>query len=75
MTIAPESPMNLPASMPAEGNLRLAAAIVEADLTYAELAEQLQVDPKTVERWVNEPGRRPYARHAHAVARVLGTTV
>ncbi|MFI0984536.1 helix-turn-helix transcriptional regulator [Streptomyces exfoliatus] len=75
MTIAPETPLNLPGPALVEGNMRLAAAIVEAGLTYSELAEVLQVDPKTVERWVNEPGRRPYARHAHAVARVLGTTV
>ncbi|MET8969897.1 helix-turn-helix domain-containing protein [Streptomyces hydrogenans] len=75
MTIAPESPVNPPATAPAERNMLLAAAIVEAGLSYAELADQLGVDPKTVERWVNEPGRRPYARHAHAVARALGTTV
>ncbi|MET8507119.1 helix-turn-helix transcriptional regulator [Streptomyces sp. NPDC004787] len=55
--------------------MRLAAAIVESGMTYAELAEELRVDPKTVERWVNEPGRRPYARTCHALARILGTTV
>lgn len=54
------------------GNPRLHAAIVEAGLTYEELADDLRVAVKTVERWVNEPGRRPYARHAVAVARVLG---
>ncbi|MFE5943843.1 helix-turn-helix transcriptional regulator [Streptomyces sp. NPDC056480] len=74
MTIAPETPLNLTTSAP-ERNMRLAEGVGEAGLTYAELAERLQVDPKTVERWVNEPGRRPYARHAHAVARILGTTV
>ncbi|MDI3417900.1 helix-turn-helix transcriptional regulator [Streptomyces luteolus] len=57
------------------GNPHLRAALIEAGLTYEELAFQLRVDPKTVERWVNEPGRRPYARHAHAVARVLGCDV
>ncbi|MEU1120807.1 MULTISPECIES: helix-turn-helix transcriptional regulator [unclassified Streptomyces] len=54
------------------GNPYLRAALVEAGLTYEELADRLRVDPKTVERWVNEPGRRPYARHAHAVAQTLG---
>ncbi|WP_301127399.1 helix-turn-helix domain-containing protein [Streptomyces cacaoi] len=48
------------------------AAIVESGLTYDEVAKRLGLDPKTVERWVNEPGRRPYARHAQAVGRVLG---
>lgn len=41
------------------GNPRLHAAIVEAGLTYEELADDLRVAVKTVERWVNEPGRRP----------------
>lgn len=57
-----------------QGNARLYEAVIASGLTYEEIAERLAVDPKTVERWVNEPGRRPYARHAHAVARVLGTT-
>ncbi|MHC0434024.1 helix-turn-helix transcriptional regulator [Streptomyces sp. O3] len=57
------------------GNPHLRAALVEAGLTYEELAERLRVDRKTVERWVNEPGRRPYARHAHALARILGCDV
>ncbi|MFI5998873.1 helix-turn-helix domain-containing protein [Streptomyces sp. NPDC051366] len=63
-------------SMPSakRGNARLYEAVVASGLTYEEIAERLAVDPKTVERWVNEPGRRPYARHAHSVARVLGTT-
>ncbi|MFI1450567.1 helix-turn-helix domain-containing protein [Streptomyces virginiae] len=63
-------------SVPAarQGNARLYDAVIASGLTYEEIAERLAVDPKTVERWVNEPGRRPYARHAHAVARVLGTT-
>ncbi|MFD6887368.1 helix-turn-helix domain-containing protein [Streptomyces sp. NPDC059957] len=56
------------------GNARLYDAVIASGLTYEEIADRLAVDPKTVERWVNEPGRRPYARHAHAVARVLGTT-
>ncbi|MET9413469.1 helix-turn-helix transcriptional regulator [Streptomyces klenkii] len=55
------------------GNTHLHAAITEAGLTYGELADRLGVDPKTVERWVNDPSRRPYARHAQAVARILGT--
>ncbi|MDI5969503.1 helix-turn-helix transcriptional regulator [Streptomyces sp. SL13] len=57
------------------GNPYLRAALVEAGFTYEDLAARLGVDPKTVERWVNEPGRRPYARHAHAVAQMLGCDV
>ncbi|MFH9070864.1 helix-turn-helix domain-containing protein [Streptomyces alboflavus] len=57
------------------GNPYLRAALIEAGLTYDELADRLHIAPKTVERWVNEPGRRPYARHAHAVAQTLGCDV
>ncbi|UNO40478.1 helix-turn-helix transcriptional regulator [Streptomyces sp. MST-110588] len=57
------------------GNPYLRAALIEAGLTYEELADRLHIAPKTVERWVNEPGRRPYARHAHAVAQTLGCDV
>lgn len=59
----------------ARGNPRLHAAVIESGLTYEELASQLNVSAKTVDRWINEPGRRPYARHAQAVARVLGVDV
>lgn len=57
------------------GNPYLRAALIEAGFSYEELAARLCMAPKTVERWVNEPGRRPYARHAHAVAQILGCDV
>lgn len=60
---------------PRVGNPYLRAALLEAGFTYEGLASRLFVDPKTVERWVTEPGRRPYARHAHAVAQILGCDV
>jgi len=36
-------------------------------LTPATIAEKLNVDPKTVERWLTQD-RTPYARHRHALA-------
>ena len=40
-------------------------------MTVAELAAKIQVDPKTVERWISN-GRVPHARHRRAAARCLG---
>jgi transcriptional regulator with XRE-family HTH domain len=51
------------------GNERLRASIATARLGIEELAEQVEVDPKTVQRWLK--GRVPHARHRWAVARVL----
>ncbi|MBL7255948.1 helix-turn-helix domain-containing protein [Paractinoplanes lichenicola] len=51
-------------------NERLRTAILERGITPAGLAEALQVDPKSVERWIN--GRTPYRRHRYAVAAHLG---
>ncbi|PBC79040.1 hypothetical protein BX265_3833 [Streptomyces sp. TLI_235] len=53
------------------GNARLRAALVASGLTIEAVAREVGTDPRTVERWLNEPGRTPYARHAHAVARML----
>jgi transcriptional regulator with XRE-family HTH domain len=50
-------------------NERLRAAILRQGLTPDELAELVQVDAKTVERWVG--GRIPYRRHRYAVAKHL----
>lgn|SRR5690606_4261746 len=47
-------------------NDRLRAALLERGVTIAELAA-VQVDPKTVERWITK-GRAPYRRHRYAVA-------
>ena len=44
-----------------------------AGLTPQRLAEQVEVDPKSVERWLSQ-GRVPHARTRVAVARALGQT-
>ncbi|GAA4953362.1 DUF5919 domain-containing protein [Actinoplanes utahensis] len=44
--------------------------MLERGLTPAALAEVLNVDPKSVERWIT--GRTPYRRHRYAVAARLG---
>jgi plasmid maintenance system antidote protein VapI len=44
------------------------------DHTYASFARKLEVDPKTVERWIFS-GRCPYPRTAHKAARLLGVDV
>jgi transcriptional regulator with XRE-family HTH domain len=51
-------------------NDRLRTAMLERGVTPLELAAELQVDPKSVERWVK--GRTPYRRHRYAVAAHLG---
>ena len=51
-------------------NERLRAALLKKGMTPAQLAEQLQVDAKTTERWIN--GREPYRKHRFAVATLLG---
>lgn len=52
-------------------NERLRAALLERGMTIAALAETLDVDPKTVERWITQD-RTPYRRHRYAVASRLG---
>jgi hypothetical protein len=56
--------------MPNERNERLRTALLEQSLTPGQLAEDLNVDPKSVERWI--AGRTPYRRHRYAVATRLG---
>lgn len=51
-------------------NDRLRTALLERGVTPAGLAEAIEVDPKSVERWIN--GRTPYRRHRYAVATHLG---
>ena len=41
-------------------NSRLQAAMHAASLTIEQIAIQVDVDPKTVERWVNADGRTPH---------------
>lgn len=51
-------------------NERLRAALLKKGLTPAQLAERLQVDAKTAERWI--AGRAPYRKHRFAIATLLG---
>jgi hypothetical protein len=52
-------------------NERLRALLLERRVTPAKLAEALQVDPKTIERWI-VAGRVPYRRHRYSVAAFFG---
>jgi len=53
-------------------NERLRSSITSARLTIAEVAAQVGVDPKTVERWI-VLGRIPHRSHRWATASLLGT--
>lgn len=57
--------------MPA--NIRLREALWRAHLTPETAATALQVDPKTVERWIST-GRTPYPRHRFALAALVGVS-
>ncbi len=52
-------------------NERLRAALLKKGITPADLAEQLQVDVKTSERWVTTD-RAPYRKNRFAIATLLG---
>jgi hypothetical protein len=52
-------------------NERLRALLLERRINTANLAEAVQVDPKTIERWI-VAGRVPYRRHRYAVAAFFG---
>jgi hypothetical protein len=51
-------------------NDRLREALSSAGMTPVDLAEQLDVDPKTAERWVTQ-GRTPYPRFRHQIAAMV----
>jgi transcriptional regulator with XRE-family HTH domain len=51
-------------------NERLRSRITSASLSMPEVADRLQVDPKTVERWITKD-RLPHRRHRSAVAALL----
>jgi transcriptional regulator with XRE-family HTH domain len=53
--------------MPA--NERLRAAILRSGRSLDQLAHDLGVDPKTIERWI--AGRIPYKSHQYALADLL----
>jgi len=52
-------------------NTRLQAAMDAASLTIEQIAAQVDVDPKTVERWVNADGRTPHRTTRQRVAALL----
>jgi transcriptional regulator with XRE-family HTH domain len=52
-------------------NERLRQAILDADLTLDDLAAEIGIDPKTVERWITR-GRVPHPANRAKTARVLG---
>jgi hypothetical protein len=51
-------------------NENLCRALLQARLSEEDVATHLQVDPKTVRRWLE--GRVPYLRHRWAIASMLG---
>ena len=51
-------------------NERLRTALLQRAMTPAALAEAVDVDPKTIERWL--AGRAPYRKHRYKVAALLG---
>ena len=51
-------------------NERLRDAVNRAGLTLVELAREVGVDPKTIERWINQ-GRMPYPKHRAKIAILL----
>ena len=51
-------------------NETLCRALIQARLTEEDVATRLQVDPKTVRRWLE--GRVPYLRHRWAIAAMVG---
>ncbi|MFI5986375.1 helix-turn-helix domain-containing protein [Streptomyces sp. NPDC051555] len=52
-------------------NERLRGAIVESNLKLEQVAARLGVSPKTVERWIADPKRKPYRRFQYAIASLL----
>ena len=51
-------------------NERLRGALLERGVTPDDLASAIEVDVKTIERWITK-GRTPYRRHRYAVASFL----
>ncbi|SES49643.1 Transcriptional regulator, contains XRE-family HTH domain [Streptomyces sp. yr375] len=55
-------------------NQRLRSAMLARNVTVQSLAEAIDVNPKTVERWITQ-GKVPYQRHQYATAEVLKVDV
>jgi transcriptional regulator with XRE-family HTH domain len=51
-------------------NERLRDALLRKGLTPDQVARSIDVDPKTVERWITK-GRAPYPKHRHAIAAMV----
>ncbi len=51
-------------------NERLRDALLRNGLTPDHVARAINVDPKTVERWITK-GRAPYPKHRHAIAAMV----
>src|SRR5215469_13582150 len=51
-------------------NDRLRDSLLKRAMTPADLSEKINVDPKTVERWISQ-ARVPYGKHRHALAALL----
>jgi Predicted transcriptional regulators len=61
----PDVPFN------ARVNDRLRTVMLQRGVSTEKVADECQVDPKTVERWIN-PGRVPHRRHRWQTATLLG---
>lgn len=55
-------------------NERLRSALLARGMTIQSLAEEIEVNPKTVERWITQ-GKVPYRRHQYATAAALQVDV
>ncbi|MFJ8082036.1 XRE family transcriptional regulator [Streptomyces sp. NPDC096205] len=55
-------------------NERLRSALLARGMTVQSLAEEINVNPKTVERWITQ-GKVPYRRHQYATAVALRVDV
>lgn len=53
------------------GNERLRSRLNHIGMTSDELATHIEVDPKTVERWLRNDGRLPHLRHRIKAAKLL----
>lgn len=62
-----------PVLKPAEP-VKLANLLTALHMSAADLAQRVDVDPKTVDRWLRQ-GRKPHPRTAARVAEALGVTV
>jgi transcriptional regulator with XRE-family HTH domain len=55
-------------------NERLRSALLAQGMTITDLADAIEVNPKTVERWITQ-GKVPYRRHQYATAALLKVDV